>query len=92
MLTLAYLRARTALAAAFAAVLAYAGAQHRAHRTVLVSRYGVAGARGVTFIEYALLAAIAVFISWLFRGQLTSVFNTLLSKLQGGINNNSSTS
>lgn len=41
--------------------------------------------RGVTFIEYALLAAIAVVVGFLFRSQLTGMFTTLLGKISGGL-------
>jgi Flp pilus assembly pilin Flp len=43
----------------------------------------VAGARGVTFIEYALLAAIAVIIAVLFRSQLSAAFNAVFGSLRG---------
>ncbi len=84
MLTTAYVRAQAAVSAAFATLLAFFAAR----RATATARYGFVGARGVTFIEYALLAAIAVFLSWLFRGQLSDLFNNLLEKLQGGINDN----
>lgn len=43
-------------------------------------------ARGVTFIEYALLAAIAVFIGWLFRTTLTAAFTGLLDSVRDALN------
>ena len=43
-------------------------------------------ARAITFIEYAILAAIAVGIGILFRTQLASLFSNLFSKLQGAVN------
>lgn len=92
MLTAAYWRTLTVLVAAFSALSARLAARHRATRATIGGRYGVVAARGVTFIEYALLAAIAVFIAWLFRTQLQSIFTSLLSKLRGGINSSGASS
>lgn len=39
-------------------------------------------ARGITFIEYALLGAIAVVLGFLFRTQLTTAFNGLLADIR----------
>lgn len=63
------------------------------HRPVLaLAPAGRLGrSRGVTFIEYALLAAIAVFIAWLFRGALTGAFNSILKAITEALNTNSST-
>lgn len=46
------------------------------------------GFRAVTFIEYALLAAIAVVIAALFRTQLKALFVNLFSRLNGSVNTN----
>jgi Flp pilus assembly pilin Flp len=40
----------------------------------------------VTFIEYALLAAIAVVIGFIFRTALSSAFNTLLDNVKQALN------
>lgn len=54
--------------------------------TRILTRYQARMAtRGVTFIEYALLAAIAVVVGFLFRSQLTSMFTTLLNNISGGL-------
>jgi len=42
-----------------------------------------AGVRAVTFIEYALLAGIAVLVAAIFRSQLSSTFSILLGKFKG---------
>lgn len=42
---------------------------------------------GVTFIEYALLGAIAVFIGWLFRGALATAFDGILSGITDALGN-----
>lgn len=43
----------------------------------------VGKARGVTFVEYALLAAVAVGLAILFRTALTSAFNGLWTRISG---------
>lgn len=77
MLTAVYLRLEQALIA----VAGIVGGRLRPKRA------GLAGARGVTFIEYALLAGIAVAIAAIFRSQLTDIFTTLLDRINGGVNN-----
>ena len=42
-------------------------------------------ARGVTFIEYALLAVVAVIIGYVFRTQLGSAFDGMLARVRGGL-------
>jgi Flp pilus assembly pilin Flp len=54
--------------------------------TLLGGQRRVAAARGITFIEYAILAAIAVVIGLLFKNQLSALFNTLFGRLTGAIN------
>jgi hypothetical protein len=44
--------------------------------------------RAITFIEYAILAAIAVAIGFIFRTQLGSIFDTLLTRLRNAVNIN----
>jgi len=41
-----------------------------------------AGVRAVTFIEYALLAGIAVLVAAIFRSQLSATFTTLLGRFR----------
>lgn len=77
MLIKAYLRA----VAAFDMVVAVVAGHFRARNAGF--RTGSLAARGVTFIEYALLAAIAVAIAILFRSTLTTTFKALLAKFQG---------
>lgn len=43
--------------------------------------------RGVTMIEYALLAAVALIVAAIFRSQLSAAFSTVMSKIKGGIEN-----
>jgi Flp pilus assembly pilin Flp len=38
--------------------------------------------RGITFIEYAILAAIAVVIGLVFKEQLAGLFNTLFGNIE----------
>lgn len=45
----------------------------------------VSQARGVNFIEYALLGVIAIFIGFVFRDQLSDAFNSILDQIRGGI-------
>lgn len=45
----------------------------------------MAQARAITFIEYAILAAIAVGIGILFRTQLAELFNNLFGKLNTAV-------
>lgn len=52
-------------------------------------RQTLVSARGVTFIEYALLAAIAVIIAALFRSQLVGVFESLFGRVGRGLNGQS---
>ena len=40
----------------------------------------LASTRAVTFIEYALLAGIAVLVATIFRSQLSATFSTLLER------------
>lgn len=47
-------------------------------------------AKGPTFIEYAILAAIVVGIGFLIRGFLISIFTTLFHDISNAINSNSS--
>lgn len=54
----------------------------------MLARRHVRSTRAVTFIEYAILAAIAVVIGILFRTQLSSLFNRLFERLNGAINTN----
>ncbi len=74
MFTSAYAR----LVAGFDMVIAVVAGHLRARHAGLQS--ATAGYRAVTFIEYALLAAIAVAIAAIFRKQLGEVFTTLLAK------------
>ena len=85
MLTTLASRAQAAVMALFAALMSLT-TERAAHRGMLTRRFGVVGARGVTFIEYALLAAIAVFIAWLFRDQLEKIFNNLLGSVTKATN------
>lgn len=41
--------------------------------------------RGVTFIEYALLAAVAVVIGVIFKTQLSGAFNDILGRIKNGV-------
>ena len=76
MFTSAYARAMAWFEAFVAVVAAHLRTRHTSLRTAS------AGYRAVTFIEYALLAAIAVVVAALFRKQLWSTFDTLLSKFK----------
>jgi len=44
-----------------------------------------AGVRAVTFIEYALLAGIAVLVAAIFRSQLGTMFTALLVRVGGNM-------
>lgn len=48
----------------------------------------MAQARAITFIEYAILAAIAVAIGLIFRNQLGSLFEQLFARLSTAIDIN----
>ena len=85
MFTSAYARAM----AWFEAFVAGGAAPRRTRPTA--RRTAAAGARAVTFIEYALLAAIAVVVAALFRKQLWSTFDTLLSKFKADATDTTST-
>lgn len=43
-------------------------------------------ARGVTMVEYVLLIAIAVFLAWLLREQLGSMFSGILDDIRSALN------
>jgi len=45
--------------------------------------------RGATFIEYALLAGVAVAITFLLREQLKDLVTTVITGVRGGFTNNS---
>lgn len=42
-------------------------------------------ARGANFIEYAMLAVIAIGLGWIFRTQLSTAFNGILEQVRNGI-------
>lgn len=44
-----------------------------------------AAPRGVTFIEYALLAAVAVVIGVIFRNVLSDAFTNILNRIKNGV-------
>jgi len=75
MLTNAYLR----LVTMFTVLAAALGERLRPRRA------GLAGARGVTFIEYALLAGIAVVIAVIFHTELAKIFTSLLGRISNGV-------
>ena len=56
-------------------------------QTILAGARGrVATSRGANFIEYALLAAVAVVLFLLFRTQITAVAENIFSKVTGNVN------
>lgn len=85
---LTFLRLQAVLMSVFATLVA----RIEARRSFIpTSRMSLVSARGVTFIEYALLAAVAVFVAWIFRTQLSSIFTTFLGRLGVSIGNYSTT-
>lgn len=44
-------------------------------------------ARAVSMLEWVLLAAIMVTLAWFLRGWLTSVFSTLVQRIQDAVSN-----
>lgn len=69
------LTARAAAALATLLTVVLAGARTRA----------TSQARAVTFIEYALLAVVAVAVGLLFKTQLGGAFGSILAKIKAGL-------